>query len=131
MELGQQLSQAGLESVLPWGSAEEQQRARMLAQSLPGACVAPRLELGEMASMLTGARAVIGVDTGLTHLAAALRVPVVGLYGATDPRATGVYAQDSAANLGASGAFPPVRDVMEALERLGALGSEDRRMRQA
>jgi heptosyltransferase-1 len=131
IELGQQLSQAGLASVLPWGSAEEEQRARVLAQSLSGACVAPRLELDEMASMLAGARAVIGVDTGLTHLAAALRVPVVGLYGATDPRATGVCAGDSATNLGAPGAFPSVQDVMEALERLGALRSEDRRMLQA
>jgi heptosyltransferase-1 len=126
VQLGQQLSQAGLDSILPWGSAEEEQRARVLAQSLPGACVAPRLELDEMASILAGARAVIGVDTGLTHLAAALQVPVVGLYGATDPRATGVYAQGSAANLGAPGAFPPVRDVMEALGGLGAARSEDR-----
>jgi heptosyltransferase-1 len=131
IDLGEQLSHAGLVSIVPWGSAEEERRARLLAEQLPGACVAPRLQLDEMAAMLSGARAVIGVDTGLTHLAAALQVPVVGLYGATDPRATGVYAQGSAANLGAPGAFPSVRDVLEALERLGALRSEDRRVLQA
>ena len=131
IELGQQLCGAGIVSILPWGSPEEEQRARLLAERLPGACVAPRWELEELAAILAGARAVVGVDTGLTHLAAALQVPVVGLYGATNPRATGVYAGASATNLGAPGAFPSVQDVMEALRRLGTLSGEDRRVLQA
>jgi heptosyltransferase-1 len=131
VELGQQLFHAGIRSILPWGSADEEQRARLLAQRLPAACVPPHLELERMAALLAGARAVVGVDTGLTHLAAALKVPVVGIYGATDPRATGVHAGDWAVNLGVPDAFPTVQAVLEALVRLGALRGDDRRVLQA
>lgn len=132
IELGEELLRSHVVPVLPWGSAEEEERARRLAQRLPpGACVAPRLALGELAAVLAGARAVVGVDTGLTHLAAALHVPCVGVYGATDPRATGLYAGPWAANLGTGGMFPSVREVMDALERLGVLKSDDRRVLQA
>jgi heptosyltransferase-1 len=58
---------------------------------------------------------VIGVDTGLTHLAAALGVPVVGLFGATDPRSTGVRAPGTAVNLGGVGRFPATDEVVDAL----------------
>jgi heptosyltransferase-1 len=83
--------------------------------------VAPALGLAELAGVLAGAAAAVGVDTGLTHLAAALGVSVVGIYGATDPKATGICAATPTANLGAKGRFPDVDEVCEALETLGAL----------
>ena len=67
---------------------------------------------------LAGAAAVVGVDTGLTHLAAALGVPTIGIYGATDPRATGLYARGAAVNRGGLGGFPSVDDVLDALREL-------------
>ena len=104
--------------VLPWGNAAEQERAVRLAAAIEGACIAPRLSLAELASVIAGAHCVIGVDTGLTHLAAAIGIPVVGIYGATDPRATGVYGEGKAVNLGAVGRFPCAEEVMAALRGL-------------
>ncbi|MPZ46229.1 MAG: lipopolysaccharide heptosyltransferase I [Betaproteobacteria bacterium] len=119
--LGVPLAARGYSLLLPWGAEEEHARAKRLAVAIPSACVAPALGLAELAAVLSGAAAAIGVDTGLTHLAAALGVPVVGIYGATDPKATGVCAATPAANLGGQGRFPSVDEVIGALEALGAL----------
>jgi len=58
---------------------------------------------------------VIGVDTGLSHLAAALGVPTIGIYTATDPGLTGLYAAARAVNLGGAGTPPTVSAVIAAL----------------
>jgi len=118
IELGARLARRGMTSVLPWGGTAERLRAEEIASSLPGAVVAPSLDLADVAGVLAGAGAVAGVDTGLSHLAAALEVPTVGLYCATDPAATGLYGGARAANLGGVGAPPTVSDVMAALDRL-------------
>jgi heptosyltransferase-1 len=127
VELARRLADAGVASVLPWGSTEERRCADEVAERHPQVCVAPALGLGELAAVLSGACAAIGVDTGLTHLAAALRVPVVGVYGATDPGATGAYAE-LAVNLGRPGAFPVVDEVLAALAQLGVPSQRGVRM---
>jgi heptosyltransferase-1 len=58
-----------------------------------GAELAPPTTFRELAFLLRGARLVIGGDTGPLHLAAALGVPVAGLYGPTDPARNGPYGQ--------------------------------------
>jgi heptosyltransferase-1 len=68
---------------------------------------------------MAGSAAVVGVDTGLTHLAAAFGVPVVGIYGTTDPGATGVYAPGPVINVGARSRFPSMDEVAAALGELG------------
>jgi len=73
---------------LPWGNTEEQQRAHRIAAQT-GAQVLPKLSLTEIAQHLGKATGVIGVDTGLCHLAAALEVPSLTLYGSTQPALTG------------------------------------------
>jgi heptosyltransferase-1 len=68
--LGEKLvAQHGLQLIIPWGNAAEQQRAERLAAAMPQAVVAPRMNLIEACGLLGHARAVIGVDTGLSHLA--------------------------------------------------------------
>ena len=57
--------------VLPWHGADERARSERLAREIPGAVVPPALALADMAGLIAGAAAVAGVDTGLTHLAAA------------------------------------------------------------
>ena len=118
VELGARLRERGMRSVLPWGSTDERLRAEEIARAVPDAVVAPGLSLADAAAVLAGARAAIGVDTGLAHLAAALTVPAVGLYCATDPAATGLYGCARAVNLGGIGRPPSVVDVLSALDRL-------------
>lgn len=118
VELGGRFSLGGACCVLPWGNAAERDRSERLAAQLAGAVIPPALRLDEAAGLLAGAQAVIGVDTGLTHLAAALGVPTVGIYCATDPAATGIYGCERAVNLGGIGAPPTVDEVNAALRKL-------------
>ena len=119
VELATRLEERGMRSVLPWGNADERLRAETIARAVQGTVVAPQLPLAQVATLLAGARAVIGVDTGLSHLAVALKVPAVGLYCVTDPAATGLYGSASAINLGGRDAPPQVADVLTALKKSG------------
>jgi heptosyltransferase-1 len=105
----------GLRVVLPWGSDAERERAGRIRDALGDATVPSRMTLAELASLFEGARCVVGTDTGLTHLAAALGARTIGLYGGSDPALTGLYGAPNAHNLGASGKMPGVEDVREAL----------------
>lgn len=87
-QLAAKLSKAGIKVVLPWGNAIEQQRAHAIAAVCDGE-VLPKLKVSLLASILQQAKAVVAVDTGLAHLSAALAVPTISLYGATDPSLTG------------------------------------------
>lgn len=120
IELGGNLADSGSRCLLPWGSAEERARSESLARAIPGAVVPPPLALAEVAGLLAGAAAAVGVDTGLTHLAAALGIPTVGIYCATDPAATGLYGCPRAVNLGGMGTPPSVREALATLERVVA-----------
>jgi heptosyltransferase I len=126
VDLGARLAERGLACILLWGSTAERERAEEIARPLPGAVVAPSLSLAEAAGVITGAAFVVGVDTGLAHLAVALAIPTVGLYCATDPAATGLYGARHAINLGAAGAPPSVPDVLGALDRLAAAAHNPR-----
>lgn len=76
---------------LPWGNEVEMARAERLAAGLAHAAVLPRLNLAGVAKVIAGARACVAVDTGLGHLAAALDVPCISLYGPTLPGRVGAY----------------------------------------
>lgn len=82
------LAGRGLRVVLPWGSAAEHADAEAIAAAC-GGLVLPRLDLTAVGGWLARARACVGVDTGLAHLAAALGTPQVTLYGPTLPQLTG------------------------------------------
>lgn len=114
LALGSALIAAGLRCVLPAGSEAEQIRARRLAQSLGRAVAAPPLSLMELAGLLAGAKLAVGVDTGLTHLAAALGRPTVAIYCASDPALTGVLVDSAHANLGGPGSAPSAAEVTHA-----------------
>jgi heptosyltransferase-1 len=80
LALGQRLQQAGFALVLPHGNDAEAQRAQALAQALPGATVWPRLSLDALTERLSTCAGVIGVDSGLSHIAVALDLPHVQIY---------------------------------------------------
>jgi heptosyltransferase-1 len=114
MELGRLLAARGLRCVLPWGSEEEKARAARIAAGIGNALIPRRLGLAELARLMRGARGVAGVDTGLTHLAAALGVPAAGIYLSTEARLTGLHAGARVRNLHA----PEAAAVHAALEEL-------------
>jgi heptosyltransferase-1 len=118
VELGRVLAARNLVCVLPWGSPAEHQRSQRLAQQIPQAVVPERLELEVLSALLAQASVVIGTDTGLTHLAGALGVPTIGIYCATDPAATGLYACARASHLGGIGVMPEVAAVTAAMDGL-------------
>lgn len=120
IETGGNFMRRDICSVLPWGNAAERARSEALAARIRGAIVTPALALNDAAGLLAGASAIIGVDTGLTHLAAALGAPTVGIYCATDPAATGLYGCARAMNVGGIERPPTADEVMGALERLTA-----------
>jgi heptosyltransferase I len=60
-----------------------------IAQDCTAAVVLPQLSIAEKAAIISAARATVGLDTGLSHIAAALDVPSVTIYGATDPLLVG------------------------------------------
>jgi heptosyltransferase-1 len=99
VELGRLLAARGVRPVLPWGSAEERSRAERIAAGIGDALVPRRMRIAELAGLMRGARGVAGVDTGLTHLAAALGVPAVGVYLGSEARLTGLHAGSRVRNL--------------------------------
>jgi heptosyltransferase-1 len=120
VRLGSELARQGYASILPWGDVAERARSERIARDLPAAVVPPALGILAMAGILAGAHAVIGVDTGLTHLAAALGRPVVALYCGTHPGLTGVYAGQGARvrNLGGTDVVPDVAGVLTAFNEV-------------
>ncbi|WP_074013495.1 lipopolysaccharide heptosyltransferase RfaC [Candidatus Sodalis sp. SoCistrobi] len=82
---------AGYRVTLPFGAEHERLRAERLAEGFSAAEVLPPLTLAQVAAQLAGAAAVVSVDTGLSHLAAALDRPNLTLYGPTDPGLIGGY----------------------------------------
>lgn len=88
-ELAKKLNDKGFLIKLPWGNENELASAKRIAENCHEVEILPRLDLKSIAKVLAMARAVIAVDTGLGHLAAALDVPTISLYGPTDPLLTG------------------------------------------
>lgn len=122
IELGRRFAQRRIAVLLPWGSAAEEAAATQLAGAIGAAAVvAPRLTLGQCARMLDDAVAVVGVDTGLTHLAAALDVPTVALFAATPAWRFGPYWSPRARSLGADGVWPGVGAVEQAVGEVATL----------
>jgi len=82
-------TEQGLTVYLPWGSEVEKDRAQMLSEVSNRALVLPRLSIKELTAVLMHAKGVVGVDSGLAHLAAACGTPEVTLYGSTSAVLTG------------------------------------------
>lgn len=88
------LADSGLQIKLPWGAPHEEARAKRLADGHDFVEVLPRMSLEQVAQVLAGARGVVSVDTGLSHLTAALDKANFTLYGPTDPGLIGGYGKN-------------------------------------
>lgn len=93
-ELIERVAPTGIKIKLPWGAEHEHQRALRLAEGFSHVEVLPKLSLQQVAETLAGAKAVVSVDTGLSHLTAALDRPNITLFGPTDPGLIGGYGRN-------------------------------------
>ena len=118
IEVGRYLAGRGLVCVLPWGDDAERDRAARLAAAIPGALVPARMALAEACGLVGHARAVIGLDTGLMHLAAALRVPVVGVFCDSEPLDARPLGSGRTAFRGGVGTPPAAAEVIAAAAEL-------------
>lgn len=88
-DLAQRLAERGFTPAATWSNAQEESLAREVARHAPTTRLIPPTSLDRLADEIARAALVIGCDTGLTHLAAAFGVPVVGLFLSTAPGLTG------------------------------------------
>lgn len=92
IQLAELAAAAGYRIKISGGNPEEVERAKRIAQhsevTRAQVDVMPYLTISEMAALLSQAKAAIAVDTGFGHLAAALNVPTVSIYGSTNPAYT-------------------------------------------
>lgn len=112
--LGRQLVAHGLALLLPWGSTAEHDAARRIAAGIPGAQVLPKLPLMEAVTLAQRAALAVGVDTGLTHIAAAFERPTVELYCDSPRWKTEGNWSPRIVNLGDAGAPPDVAQAAAA-----------------
>ncbi len=103
--LGRQLNAMGLHVVLPSGSPAEFAQSQYVAKQLEMATPLAARSLADTAGILAHAEAVVGVDTGLAHLAVALKRPTIGLYLSTLPALTGLFDGSSGSGADTSGAI--------------------------
>jgi heptosyltransferase-1 len=109
---------ADIDLVVPFGTAAERERAVRIAAATPRARVPERAALDRVAQMIAGAAFVVGVDTGLLHVAAALGVPLVAIFCASEPTLTGPMGAGPIKVLGGQGASPSVGEVADAVEQV-------------
>lgn len=88
--LAVELTRGGWQVELPWGGPAERERAERIAHGVAGCAVLPALDLDALIGRIASSSAVVGVDSGLAHLAAACGVPTLVAYGSTSAVRTGV-----------------------------------------
>ena len=120
IEFGRMLERSGHPIDLYWGNAEEEARVKRVAAALSNARVLPRAGLDRVAASLARAQAVVGVDTGLAHLAAALGRPSVGIFVSTPIEVLHLVGDGPVESLGGVNCMPIVEDVSAALSRVTA-----------
>jgi heptosyltransferase-1 len=114
----------GIDLVVPFGTLAERERAERITSATLRARMPERAPLDGVARLIAGASFVVGVDTGLLHLAAALGVPLVAIFCASEPALTAPMGSGPITVLGAKGAAPSVADVADAIKGLGLLSGE-------
>ena len=90
-ELIERATIGGFKVLLPHGNDIEEKRAIRLAKDIKAASVLRRSSIAELIQHMQDCVGVVSVDTGLGHLAGAMDLPLVGIYGSTNPRLTGMY----------------------------------------
>ena len=112
--LGKELASKGYQIVFPWGSSAERAVSEALASQVPGAIVPKAFSIEEAFIVIAGATLTVGVDTGLTHLAAVLGKPTVEIYCDSPRWKTEGYWSSNIRNIGDMQAPPSAKEVIRA-----------------
>lgn len=115
--IGQQLRARGWQLAIMWGSPDEQKLAQAIADKT-GAVLPPFLTVAQAADTLAQARLVIGLDTGMSHLAAAHGRPTVGIYCDHEPGLAGLRGSGPVVSLGGKGQVPSLAQVEQAVQQV-------------
>jgi heptosyltransferase-1 len=118
VEFGNALSALGYQVVFPWGSASEKTVSELLAAQIANAFVPPAFSIEDAFSLIADAALTVGVDTGLTHLAAVLDKPTVEIYCDSPRWKTEGYWSERITNEGDIQDPPSVQEVLDATLKL-------------
>ncbi|NBV71561.1 MAG: lipopolysaccharide heptosyltransferase I [Burkholderiaceae bacterium] len=118
VELGKALSNQGYQVLFPWGSPEEMKISALMASQVPGAIVPRAFSIDEAYRLVAHAALTIGVDTGLTHLAAVLGKPTIEIYCDSPRWKTEGYWSSNIVNLGDFRSIPQGNALLQAAQPL-------------
>ena len=121
VELGKILSSQGYQVLFPWGNPEEMKISVLMASQVPEAIVPRAFSIEEAYSLVAHAALTIGVDTGLTHLAAVLGKPTIEIYCDSPRWKTEGYWIGAIANIGDMKKPPSVEEALEAAKAVLAV----------
>lgn len=121
IELGKRLSERGYQVIFPWGNGAEKEISQLIANHIPGAMVPRGFSIEEAYSLVVHAALIVGVDTGLTHLAAVLGKPTVEIYCDSPRWKTEGYWSNQITNHGDLQRPPTVSEVLDTCRRLLAI----------
>ncbi|TIP39423.1 MAG: lipopolysaccharide heptosyltransferase I, partial [Mesorhizobium sp.] len=110
--------------VVTWSNEAEKKVAEAIAGAVPSAILVAKSPLADVAAILGRSTLVIGVDTGLTHLAAAFGLPTVAIFLATEPGLTGPRGKFASTLLAPPGGKVTPAEVVAEADRLLALSSK-------
>ena len=123
--LGRYLNKRGLSLLLPWGTEAELARSNLIVAGINSdafnkAIVLPKMNLTQLASLIVGAKAAVGVDTGLMHLAVALKIPTLAIFCDTHIWQAGAMpSMDAIAiTIGGKRVCPNVEDVCKTFQQI-------------
>jgi heptosyltransferase-1 len=110
----------GLRVLLPWGNLEEYHFSKALRKASTNSLVLPKMNISDLANVISGAKCIIGVDSGLTHLGNAVGIPTIGLYMDSNPYLTGVYPNIKvpSVNRGEIGVTPTPESTISQIEAI-------------
>ncbi|MFJ9450931.1 lipopolysaccharide heptosyltransferase I [Herbaspirillum sp. NPDC101397] len=114
--LARVLNERNMPILLPWGNSMEKAAAESLAAHMRQAIVLPALSLMEAVMLVRNAALVVGLDTGLTHIAAAYCRPTVEIYCDSPRWKTEGNWSPHIANVGDTGESPDVAQVLDAID---------------
>ena len=120
VKLGQALAKQGYQLIFPWGNSNEKRISQSIARQIEGALVPRAISIAEAYQLITHAALIVGVDTGLTHLAAALGKPTVEIYCDSPRWKTEGYWSKHIANTGDLRQPPSIDEVFQACLRVAS-----------